>query len=85
MISVFENTLLFLTSDNGARVLDHGQGQAGNNGMFKCGKGTTYEGGHRCQATPLIIDLTPSYQGSRCNETAFWISFWIFLSSDVWS
>ena len=57
MISVFENTLLFLTSDNGARVLNHGQGQAGNNGMFKCGKGTTYEGGHRCQKPHLSLIL----------------------------
>ena len=35
------------TSDNGARLLNHGHGQGGNNGQFKCGKGTTYEGGHR--------------------------------------
>ena len=35
------------TSDNGARLLDHGRGQAGSNGAFRCGKGTTWEGGLR--------------------------------------
>ena len=39
--------MVVFTSDNGARILNHGKGQGGNNGQFKCGKGTTYEGGHR--------------------------------------
>lgn len=47
LISVYEDTLVVLTSDNGARILNHGKGQGGNNGQFRCGKGTTYEGGHR--------------------------------------
>ena len=46
-ISVYEDTLVVFTSDNGARTLNHGKGQGGNNGQFRCGKGTTYEGGHR--------------------------------------
>ena len=38
---------MVFTSDNGARLLDHGRGQAGSNGALRCGKGTTWEGGLR--------------------------------------
>ena len=46
-VSEYEDTMVVFTSDNGARILNHGKGQGGNNGQFRCGKGTTYEGGHR--------------------------------------
>jgi len=49
-IGLLDNTLIFLTSDNGARSLPQGKGQGGSSGLFKCGKGTTYEGGHRVPA-----------------------------------
>ena len=44
---VYNNTVIILTSDNGPRNLNHGKGQGGSSGPFKCGKGTTYEGGQR--------------------------------------
>jgi len=49
-VGALDNTLLFITSDNGARSLPQGNGQGGSSGLFKCGKGTTYEGGHRVPA-----------------------------------
>ncbi|XP_002731888.1 arylsulfatase A-like [Saccoglossus kowalevskii] len=42
------NTLVFFTSDNGAALRDWYNG--GSSGMLKCGKATTYEGGHRVPA-----------------------------------
>ena len=59
LISVYEDTLVVFTSDNGARILNHGKGQGGNNGQFRCGKGTTYEGGHR---VPAIISYPAMIQ-----------------------
>ena len=47
MLRLYSDTLVVFTSDNGARLLDHGRGQGGSSGHFRCGKGTTYEGGHR--------------------------------------
>jgi len=44
---ILNNTLIVLSSDNGPRYLDEGKGQGGSAGPFRCGKGTTYEGGHR--------------------------------------
>ncbi|XP_070566880.1 arylsulfatase A-like [Ptychodera flava] len=42
------NTFVFFTSDNGAALRDMYYG--GSSGMLKCGKATTYEGGHRVPA-----------------------------------
>ena len=44
---VYNDTVIILTSDNGPRNLNHGKGQGGSSGPFKCGKVTTYEGGQR--------------------------------------
>ena len=46
-VDALEDTLIIFTSDNGPRSLDQGKGQGGNSGPFKCGKGTTWEGGQR--------------------------------------
>ena len=44
---VLDDTLIIFTSDNGPRSFDNGKGQGGSSGPFKCGKGTTWEGGLR--------------------------------------
>ena len=60
--SVYNDTVIIFTSDNGARLLDHGRGQAGSNGPFRCGKGTTYEGGLR---VPGIISYPANIQPGK--------------------
>lgn len=57
---VYNNTVIVFSSDNGARLLNHGRGQGGNNGQFKCGKGTTYEGGHRVPGIISYPDKIPN-------------------------
>ncbi|XP_065181771.1 arylsulfatase A-like isoform X1 [Sycon ciliatum] len=42
---VDDNTFVFFTADNGPSLTRHVRG--GNQGLLKCGKGTTYEGGQR--------------------------------------
>eukprot|EP00095_Tigriopus_kingsejongensis_P009749 snap_masked-scaffold1177_size57108-processed-gene-0.3 protein:Tk09749 transcript:snap_masked-scaffold1177_size57108-processed-gene-0.3-mRNA-1 annotation:"arylsulfatase a-like" len=42
------NTYIFFTSDNGPSLMRHERG--GNAGLFRCGKGTTWEGGLRVPA-----------------------------------
>jgi len=59
---VYNNTIIVFTSDNGARMLNHGRGQGGNNGNFKCGKGTTYEGGQR---VPGIISYPDKIEAGK--------------------
>ena len=46
-VGALDDTLIIFTSDNGPRAYDQGKGQGGNSGPFKCGKGTTWEGGQR--------------------------------------
>ncbi|XP_077990529.1 arylsulfatase A-like [Glandiceps talaboti] len=46
--NIEDNTFIFFTSDNGPSLLREVRG--GNAGLLKCGKGTTYEGGHRVPA-----------------------------------
>jgi len=45
-----DDTIIVFTSDNGPRLRNQGKAQAGDAGMFKCGKGTTWEGGQRVPA-----------------------------------
>ena len=49
IFSSFRDTLVIFTSDNGAALVDRGQG--GSNGPLMCGKQTTFEGGMR---TPTV-------------------------------
>jgi arylsulfatase A len=45
------DTMILFTSDNGPELLEEGGGgQSGSPGLFRCGKGTTWEGGHRVPA-----------------------------------
>ena len=59
---VYNETVIIFTSDNGARLLTHGRAQAGTNGPFKCGKGSTYEGGFR---VPGIISYPAAIQPGK--------------------
>jgi arylsulfatase A len=50
-LAVRGDTLVLLTSDNGPDLQEQGGGgQAGSPGLFRCGKGTTWEGGYRVPA-----------------------------------
>jgi arylsulfatase A len=50
-LGVNEDTVVLLTSDNGPDLQEQGGGgQAGSQGLFRCGKGTTWDGGHRVPA-----------------------------------
>ena len=50
-LGVRSDTLVLLTSDNGPELVEEGGGgQAGSAGLFRCGKGTTWDGGHRVPA-----------------------------------
>ena len=55
----FRDTLIIFTSDNGAALVDRGQG--GSNGPLMCGKQTTFEGGMR---TPTIAWWADAGRGS---------------------
>ena len=48
-LEIDENTLIIMSADNGGSLAWRELG--GVNGDLRCGKGTTYEGGHR---VPLI-------------------------------
>ncbi|XP_056134904.1 N-acetylgalactosamine-6-sulfatase [Lampris incognitus] len=45
-LGIDQNTFVFFTSDNGAAVMS-GPYESGSNGLFLCGKETTFEGGMR--------------------------------------
>jgi len=61
-----DNTLIFLTSDNGADLPN--TNFAGSAGIYRCGKGTTWEGGQRVvgaawwpsQILPKVVDHVAS-------------------------
>jgi len=61
-----DNTLVFLSSDNGPALLQSVNG--GSAGMYRCGKGTTWEGGYRVlggawwpsKISPKVVDHVAS-------------------------
>jgi N-acetylgalactosamine-6-sulfatase len=59
---VADNTLVFLSSDNGAATYDFGPAgpNGGSNGMLLCGKETTFEGGQREPTVAVWSGVIPS-------------------------
>eukprot|EP00730_Choanoeca_flexa_P005904 TRINITY_DN12046_c0_g1_i6.p1 TRINITY_DN12046_c0_g1~~TRINITY_DN12046_c0_g1_i6.p1 ORF type:complete len:522 (+),score=64.34 TRINITY_DN12046_c0_g1_i6:1057-2622(+) len=53
------NTLVIFTADNGASL--QWQELGGVNGLFRCGKGTTWEGGHRVPTAIRWTGVIPPY------------------------
>ena len=61
---VYNDTVIIFTSDNGPRNLNQGRGQGGSSGPFKCGKGTTYEGGQRYHRQNTLYSNIITVQGT---------------------
>ncbi|XP_062500868.1 arylsulfatase A-like [Corticium candelabrum] len=72
---VADNTFVFFTSDNGPSLTRQIRG--GNQGLLKCGKGTTYEGGMR---EPAIAWMPGKVTPGRTMELAATVDVFVTIS-----
>ncbi|XP_065827633.1 arylsulfatase A-like [Oscarella lobularis] len=72
---VENNTFVFFTADNGPSLIRQVRG--GNQGLLKCGKGTTYEGGMR---EPAIAWMPGKIKPGRTNELGATVDVFVTIT-----